>query len=76
MSRSSWFMPQCRWVILDASKGNAPVGAANDRDGIVKLMHQVPETERDHHWILDRLAQDRAPFDHAHNRKSTYGWDD
>jgi hypothetical protein len=49
MASLSEFMPQCRWVIVDASKGNAPFAAANDRESIVRLMQKVPEAEREHH---------------------------
>lgn len=56
-------MPQCRWVMVDATKGSAPFGTANDRAAIFRLMQQAPEAERENCWVLDRLAQDRAPFD-------------
>jgi hypothetical protein len=68
------FLPQCRWVIVDASRGDAPFGAANDRETIIRQMQTVPVADREHFWVLDRLAQDRAPFDQPHNRASTYGW--
>jgi hypothetical protein len=38
------------------------------------MMLALPEGDREHMWVLDRLAQDRAPFDQPHNRELTYGW--
>jgi hypothetical protein len=70
----SEFLPACRFVIMDARRSEAPYDAANDKDTVVRMMLALPEGDREHMWVLDRLAQDRAPFDQPHNRELTYGW--
>jgi hypothetical protein len=70
----SEFLPACRFVIVDARRGDVPHAAANDKDSIVRLMQALPEVDRENMWVLDRLAQDRAPFDQPRNRGITYGW--
>jgi hypothetical protein len=73
--RLARFLPQCRWVIIDARHGyGVPHAAANDREGIVQLMRALPAADRDSFWVLDRVAQDRAPWDQPHNRDRAYGW--
>lgn len=69
------FMPGCRWVIVD-SRSSGPYAAANDRENVVRVMRAVPEADRAHLWVIDRLAGDRAPFDQPYNRKASYGWRD
>ncbi len=70
----SEFMPHCRWVVVNGSLDNAPVTAAAEREAVIQMMHTLPAADRDHHWVVDRLANDRAPFDQPHNRARTYGW--
>jgi hypothetical protein len=49
--------------------------AANNQEGVAPIMQALPPADRDGFWVLDRVAQDRAPFDQDHNRGSMYGWE-
>jgi hypothetical protein len=67
------FLPHCRWIILSVGD-NAPYDAANDKETIIRKVKALPEADRERYWVVDRLATDRAPFDHPHSRPKTYGW--